>query len=261
MTSHPQHNAATADRVIDSLLIRDGHARAVDRHRSRFTRAVDEAFPGMETVRWAADGWQSAAVGTVWDDLLAAVPSTGSWFPLVEALRSADGARVELSVQVRPAPPLRAQTRLATTADRRRHPHFKGADPVVTAEDRHAAVTHGADDALYVNDAGHLLEAANGAVVGWFGSELHLATGDRVLESTTVGLLVAEAESGRPGVPFTQVRWCPEGVDTAAVDELWYLNALHGLTPVTHLNSSPLQVDEHRLTLWQHIAETWWRPV
>lgn len=251
MTSHPQDHASSADRVIDSLLIRDGHARALDRHRQRFQRAVETAFPNT-TPPPSADA--------VWDELLATVPREGSWFPLVEARRAED-ARVELSVEVRPAPPLRAHTRLSAVADRRRFPQLKGADPVITAEDRHAVVTHGADDALYVTEAGRLLEAANGAVVGWNGADLHVCTSERVLDSTTVGLLVGEAESGRPGVPFTRVVRCPEGIDTAVVQELWYLNALHGITPVTQLNGARMRVDDDRLILWQHIAETWWRPV
>lgn len=267
MTFHPQDHTAAADRVIDSLLIREGQARAVDRHRQRFHQAVETAFPGLILVRAVNGVLQQTTTDEVWEHLIGTVPGQGSWFPLMEARRAVDTAHaentehVELSVQVRPAPPLRAQTRLVTVADRRRHPRLKGADPVVTAEDRHAAVTQGVDDALYVNEAGHLLEAANGAVVGWNGAELHVSDGARVLDSTTVGLLVADVESGRPGVPFTRVRQCPEGIDTAAVQELWYLNALHGITPVTQLNTSRLQVDDDRLTLWQHLAESWWRPV
>lgn len=271
MTSHRLSVTAAADRVIDSLLVRDGRARAVDRHRTRFQRTLEEAFPDATIILTEQSHSQSddatsadlstTSLGLAWDRLLAEVPGQGSWFPLVEARRGTEDERVELGVELRPAPPLRQQTRLVTMRDRRRYPRWKGADPVITAEDRHTAVTHGADDALYLSNTGRITEAANGAVVGWYGHELLVVSGAEVLESTTLGLLVEEAESGRAGVPFTEVRRCPEGLDTAGVDELWYLNALHGITAVTQLNGSPMRVDEDRLTVWQHIAESWWRPV
>lgn len=247
------------ERVIDSLLIRDGHAICLDRHRERFARSIREAF--------GEQGLLASDCEAVWTDLSDRVPREGDWFPLIEAVWKASEnvddttGTVSISTELRPAPPLRANTALTTVADRRLYPQLKGADAEVTAEDRHYAVTHGGDDALYINREGRLLEAANGAVIGWNGYELVVPRAANVLESTTVATLIAEVESGRPGVPHVEVVYCAHGFEISDVEELWYLNALHGITPVHQLDGAPLWVNEDRLTVWQHITDHWWQPL
>ena len=117
-------------RVIDSLLVYDRSAVALDRHIERMTAAA------------AHLGYSAEDVAAKYLE----VPDDGAWFPLIEATTE------QLRVVMRPAPPLRTETRLVTVQDTRKFPTLKGADPGITAADRQHAIDHGADDAAYLVD-------------------------------------------------------------------------------------------------------------
>lgn len=95
--------------VADSWLVRDGRVRALDRHRERFLRACGEC--GGPPLRQLLDFWQ---------DMTAALPRTGEWFPRVE-LAAGSG---ELRLLLRSAPPLDSEVCLwaAGQPDRRTAP-------------------------------------------------------------------------------------------------------------------------------------------
>lgn len=246
----PPHEAGPSA-VIDSQLVRDGRAAHPHAHLERFAAALETAFGVRSPGR--------AAVEAFWREGIASIPATGSWFPLAQAYLVGDEVRLEFTV--RPAPPVRATTRLAIAADQRRFPLLKGADGERTAGDRGAARDLGDDDALYLDARGRVIEAANGAVVGWrrertddgVADVLVLPDTDRALPSTTVaamrGSLADAAVPARASVePFAP----------ADVDELWYVNALHGLTPVVGIDGAERDYDAARLADWRGLAERWW---
>ncbi|MGO1570847.1 MAG: aminotransferase class IV [Canibacter sp.] len=217
-------------RVIDSLLVRDHAAVALERHIERMTHAA------------AKLGYSAEEVTSKYLAVSKEVPDAGDWFPLIEATRD------QFEVVMRPAPVLRLETQLRTTADRRRFPHAKGADANVTAADRQFAIDHGDDDAAYLVD-GVLTECANGALLAWTGHGVTVSDSASVLQSTTL----AEFLSHYAG-PVTRG-------DIDPADELWYLNALHGLTPVTRLDGVQKHYDRERLALWRQRYESWRQPL
>ncbi|MEU6350082.1 hypothetical protein ABZ896_12215, partial [Streptomyces sp. NPDC047072] len=75
--------------VADSWLVRDGQVRALERHRERFLRACGEC-----------DGPPLRRLLEFWQDMTAALPRTGEWFPRVEL--GADAK--ELRLLIRQAP-------------------------------------------------------------------------------------------------------------------------------------------------------------
>lgn len=253
-------------RIIDSWLMRDGLVLRPDLHVDRTARAIERRFgvgPGVPT---RDDLALMIAEGN------AVVPEVGAWFPLLEIGVDPEQGIVVAMQTRRPAPALRCETRLAIARDRRRFPTFKGADADVTAADRGAAQDAGDDDAIYLDGDGRVLEAANGAVVAWRGDELLVPDArDRVLESTTVGAMLDHLRGWRAPDPWavpspesahiveaTRARWALFRPDE--VDELWYVNALHGITPVVALDGEERPWSAGRLAAWTETARSWWEP-
>lgn len=254
------------DRIIDSFRVLDGLAVRLDLHVWRTWRAVERAFGQGEGVPTWAD------LDAMYSRGLADVPTEGDWFPLLE-VRHEVGSGIHVTMDPRrPAPETRGYTRLAVARDRRRFPTFKGADAEVTAADRAAARDAGDDDAVYLDARGCVLEAANGAVVGWRGNTLCVPdASDRVLPSTMVAMMAAHLDGWRPPDPqlprslsaerivdSARVEWGPFRPDE--VDELWYVNALHGLTPVITFDGRDLPTEPTRLTAWLETSHNWWEP-
>ncbi|MGH3757430.1 aminotransferase class IV [Actinophytocola sp.] len=195
--------------VVDSWLVEDGAVRGLEHHFDRFHAA--------------ATGIAGVAAAVV-VDFLASVPSrlptTGSWFPRVEAWP--DG---RLALWVRPAPPRAATTRLWVPPgpDPRRVPGAKGPDLTALAALRERAVRAGADDAVLWAPDGAVLEAAHAALLWWRDGAL-CRPPSTTLPSVTVALLEEVARQSR--VPLRRERCA---VDELADRPVWTANALHGL--------------------------------
>ncbi|GAA3265579.1 hypothetical protein Sros01_68920 [Streptomyces roseochromogenus] len=202
--------AAGALAAADSWLVEEGRVRELPAHWRRFAAAVAEAG-GPEP-----GGFPEAVV--------AALPRTGCWFPRVELV----GGR--LQVRVRPAPARTDAVRLwAGGEDPRRAPRRKGPDLAALGALRAAAVAAGADDALLVSDDGVVLETATASLVWWEGDVLCVVDpGLPVLAGVTAAWVVRRA--GELGVAVRRRRARPAELDG---HEVWVVNALHGLRPVT----------------------------
>jgi branched-subunit amino acid aminotransferase/4-amino-4-deoxychorismate lyase len=214
--------------IIDSWLLNEGKVRAFDRHEARFARGCNQLMGGStnESVRHFL-----AAVR-------AALPRRGIWFPRLEA----DCSGHQLTLWLRPAPPLRTSTVLwvPSTPDPRQYPTLKGPDLAVLTKLSWQANEAGADDALLYLTDGTVLETARAALLWWRGSVLCLPEQQLpLLRSVTVELLVELAH--RQGIT---VRY--ERCHLAEIIELpvWTANALHGLLPVCRwikwLNQGPV---------------------
>ncbi|MFJ4202572.1 aminotransferase class IV [Streptomyces sviceus] len=211
--------------VADSWLVRDGRVRGLERHRERFLRACGEV-----------DGPPLRRLLEFWRDLTDALPRTGEWFPRVEL---ASGAQ-ELRLLLRQAPPLGAGVRVWATgqSDPRGVPRRKGPDLGALARVRERACGEGAEEAVLVAPSGIVLEAATASVLWWEDDTLCLPPPRLpVLPGVTVALVLERA--GREGVPVAHRERTVVGLDGR---EVWLVNALHGIRPVTGwIGGPPLQ--------------------
>ncbi|MGC9535373.1 aminotransferase class IV [Streptomyces sp. UG1] len=203
--------------VADSWLVRDGRVRGFDRHRERFVRACGEC--GGPPPRRLVEFWR---------DVTAVLPRTGEWFPRVElASKSAD-----LRLLLRHAPPLAAEIRVWATGqlDPRSAPRRKGPDLDALAEvRRRASGEGGAQEAVLVAPSGEVLEAATASVLWWEDDTLCLPPARLpVLAGVTVGLI--EERARRSGIPVDRRARTVAELDGR---EVWLVNALHGIRPVT----------------------------
>jgi branched-subunit amino acid aminotransferase/4-amino-4-deoxychorismate lyase len=214
VTAARQGVTADALLVADSWLLLDGRVRALDRHRARFAAAcVEEGVPAAE-------------VAAFWDGLVRELPDRGAWFPRAELRSGAPPALV-----LRPAPPRTTSVAVAVPPDPdpRAFPERKGPDLDVLMAWRHRYEPAGAGEVLLTTPDGLVAEAATSTLVWWEDDVLCWPAEDvRVLPSVTSSLVrdLAAADGVRCGRRRARL------ADLAG-REVWLLNALHGLRPVT----------------------------
>ncbi len=221
----PDQEAAGRLLVADSWLLREGRVRAYARHRERFSRSCVECG-GPDPRRLVA----------FWQDVTAALPRTGEWFPRVEL---APGS-LELRLLVRPAPPLGTEIRLwaAGQSDPRTLPRRKGPDLETLARVRRRAAGEGAEEAVLIAPSGTVLESATASVLWWENDTLCLPPpGLPVLPGVTAGLIQERAL--RSGIRVAHRERTVAELDGR---EVWLVNALHGIRPVTGWTGRPMRV-------------------
>ena len=155
-----------------------------------------------------------------------------------------------LLLDVRPAPPPRSSTALTYTQapDPRSHPEVKGPDFAAFGAYRSRYQVEGTDDAVIVDRLGAMLETTTGALVMWDGDTLCVPDGVW-LPSVTLHQVVSRAE--RLGIRVERCRITPE---LAAEHPLWFLNSLHGISPVSELHAG-----DNVITLPAHPCFDEWR--
>lgn len=203
--------------IADSWLVADGQVRGLDLHRRRFCGGCVEQ--GDVSPR---------ELNAFWQEAVRALPRRGRWFPRVE-LGSA--TRRELRLRIRPAPPQGAALRLWTWdgPDVRTAPRLKGPDFVRLAEVRRRAIAAGADEALLTTASGLVLETTTCSLVWWEESSLCLPSPAlAVLPGVTARLLQDIARKLR-----TPIRHRRRRVADLDGREVWLVNALHGIRPVS----------------------------
>lgn len=204
--------------VVDSWLVTNGRMRGFEAHERRFGTACGDRFGiGRSHIR---------------EFLLAAmarVPAEGRWFPRAE-LRVADGPP-GLHFRIRPAPPQGHSVRLwlPDGPDARTCPAVKGPDLEWLAAQRAAAVKAGAGEAVLLSADGRVLEGSTTSILWWRGDTLCAPPEDgRILPGTTRAELFEAADASGVPVAFENPR--PRDLDGL---EVWAVNALHGIRPVT----------------------------
>ncbi|MGW0870274.1 aminotransferase class IV [Streptomyces sp. NPDC002740] len=213
--------------VADSWLVREGRVRGYGRHRERFLRACAEC--GAER-----GGPGPRRLVAFWQDVTAALPRTGDWFPRVELVAGS----LELRLRLRHAPPLGTEVRLWSVGqpDRRTAPRRKGPDLDVLARVRGRAVDEGAQEGVLVGPSGVVLESATASVLWWEEDTLCLPPPRLpVLPGVTVGLVRERAV--RSGIAVAHRERTLAELDGR---EVWTVNALHGLRPVTGWIGEPM---------------------
>lgn len=243
--------------VVESWRVESGRVIAHAAHRARFEQSVLDLFGDSALAQPLL--WSGSPAGTnpveadwsrVWADVSESVPLADSWFPRLSARLHGD--RILIELKLRPAPEPRPLTKLATRLDERHWPTIKGPDFPHLSELRASAAAEGAADALLVDEHGAINEAAHGTVVGWLGETLVVPAANRRVPGTTLGVL--EKLLATAGVPRVDGELLADPLATSADrgwDELWYLNTLHGISPVSMLDGTRLGLDVARVRKWR----------
>lgn len=227
--------------VADSWLVAEGRVLALELHRARFFAAI------------APEQQAQLRLDAFWAACIAQLPRTGNWFPRVE-LRHGRGAHdragQRLAFRLRTAPPL-GTTLIALThhgRDPRQQPRVKGPDFAALASLRLEAQSRGADEAIIVDEAGHVVDGASTAIFWWRGQTLcappwSLARVDSVTAKTLVAIAAALG---------TEIRY--EAAQPRELDalEVWAVNALHGIRPITAWIDGPAMAGQSaRASAWR----------
>lgn len=232
--------------AADSWRVVDGGVRGLDAHRARFLARV---------ARFRDDGER------FFDEVVAALPRRGDWFPRVELRdRGAQGAEpadrapaaaglartaltgTALTLRLRPTPPTATEVAVATAPhDPRTEPLVKGPDLEALQRLRTAVQPLGAGEAIILSPGGLVVEGAYSALVWWRPDGALVQPGGALarIPSVTARILVEGAR--RAGVAIEQ-QDAPPGV--LAGCELWVLSALHGLRVATAWVAGPPLVIE-----------------
>lgn len=184
-------------------------------HLERTVAAAARTWPGVPD-------WAEKVVAATHE--MPAELAEGEWFPRLEVRTTG------VTVLLRPAPPRRPASRLWTLpgADPRTAPEVKGPDLAVLADARRTALGRGADDAVLLSSAGHVLEAAHGTLAWW--EEEVLTTPPAAGRLPSVTELRLRELAARRGVRTASAHRTPQEL---AGHELWLLSALHGISGVT----------------------------
>ena len=159
-----------------------------------------------------------------------------------------------LLLDVRSAPPPRPTTSLtyAPAPDPRTRPEVKGPDFAAFAAYRSRYQVAGTDDTVIVNRHGSMLETTTGALVMWDGDTLCVPDGVW-LPSVTLHQVVSRAE--RLGMRVERRRITPE---LAAEHPLWFLNSLHGISPVSELHVGGAVITPPAHPCFSEWRDWWW---
>lgn len=224
-------------RIVDSWLVDDGRVLAFDAHVRRFAAACG-GFCGIG--QHQIEDFMRAAASRV--------PARGRWFPRAEL--AVTGDTPSLAFRIRPAPPRGESVTLwvASAPDSRKHPDVKGPDLDWLAAQRRAAVAAGADEAVLVSPGGHVLEGSTTSILWWRGDALCAPPADgAILPGTTRAVLLDTAQTLGLRVVFEDAT--PAGLDRL---EVWTVNALHGIRPVTAWVNAPIRAGRAtRASRWQ----------
>ncbi|GAA1319141.1 aminotransferase class IV [Leucobacter albus] len=232
--------------VADSfrVRVRDGEAeaRGIWQHVARFSWSVMRATGGT-----------LPAVGNFIDTARDQIASFGAGNPRLE-LWSVPGGRHELRLSLRPLPELRRTIELRSVSPvPLEHPERKGMNI-----ERFAALNRAAGaEAVLTDPHGSAIEGTTTALLWWEGDALCSVAATARVASVTEALLLALAEG--LGVETRTGTASPREL---AGREVWAVNALHGLRPVTSVDGVPAPTpDGARLERFLRALDTTWEPV
>ncbi len=215
--------------VADSWLVEDGKIRSLERHFERFIAGCLAQGVIKSRDDLPFDAFFAAC--------LALIPSSGRWFPRLEYHF---GEEHPLFFRMREAP---EQTRelslwVLDAVDPRVNPTVKGPDLSLGMQLRRKAQLHGADEALLLDERGHLVEGALSAIVWWRDGRLFAPNHEtRWLWSVTRQEVLEIAEQ----TGFEVVETSALLGDLAGC-EFWALSSLQGIRRV-----SKLMLDDERI--------------
>lgn len=215
--------------VADSWRHSNGRTNGLHLHLARFSRVAGRLPEGYV-------------------DRLMSLLHEGELFPRIALSQG------QLLLDVRSAPSPRSSTALtyAQASDPRTRPEVKGPDFAAFGAYRSRYQVEGTDDAVIVDKDGSMLETTTGALVMWDGDALCVSDGVR-LPSVTLHQVVARAET--LGLPVVRRRLTPE---LAAAHPLWFLNSLHGISPVSELYVGDTVITPPAHPCFDEWHDWWW---
>jgi branched-subunit amino acid aminotransferase/4-amino-4-deoxychorismate lyase len=213
--------------VADSWLVREGRVRALDWHGQRFAGGC--AQTGCVA---------PSEVARFWAAVVSRLPADGDWFPRVELASVPQG---RLALRLRPAPRRTesVQVWVPPTPDPRQTPRRKGPDLGVLADLRQAAVAAGGNEALLRTPDGVVLEGATTNLLWWDGDVLYVPSPPELPVLAGVTTRLVQAYADERGI---DVRYVRSRLGSLAGREVWFVNALHGIRPVTAWIGADVQV-------------------
>ena len=254
--------------VADSfrVRVRDGVAevRGFSAHLDRFRDTVGRAL-GAESTSGAAPAAEEASAAEQLDAFLGAararIAEAGAGFPRLELWREPDG-HTSFSLAIRPLPPLRETIELRSAGViALAHPDRKG--PGIA---RLGALAQelGAEP-LLLSPAGTVREGATTSLVYWLDGDEdgNEATGRVIADTERVASvterLLRAAAAGTARRSITEGRATPAQLLGC---EVWAVNALHGIRPVTRLDGAELPAPHAaRLRWFREALDRSWEPV
>lgn len=257
--------------------------RGWDRHRARFSEAVKETVNRLtragtisadDTAQFSPERieqflTESAAAISGYGEgmprlelLLTSAESESSHGKAVPVKTAASGkaalAKLSLNCNLRPLPPLQntqaiVATRALTADEYRGDPHTKGPNITLFKE----LTEEAGGEVLLLTGEGDVLETTTAAVLWWSGETLCQVRNSRRVPSVTEQI-VAECV-GQLGYKTARATVTPAAL---AAHEVWVVNALHGIRPVTQLGGAvTVPVKEARLERIRQALETTWQPL
>lgn len=235
--------------VADSfrVSVREGRAgaRAFEQHLNRFARSVLDASGGaLRNI----DGFLRGA--------RARISEYGEGFPRLE-YRGGGGEGLHLELRELPklgdSIEMRSMRRDVLVPPLE-HPERKGPNIGVLRElNRHVRA-----EALLIDEAGSMIEGATTSVVWWRGAVLHTVASAARVPSVTESLVTSIAD--RMGVTHAAGSVSVEQLPEC---EVWALNALHGIRPVTRIDEHAVSgnIDLARLEAFRTALDEAWQPV
>lgn len=220
-TGFCENNLAAAD----SWLVEDGRVRALDRHFDRFERSLSAISPSHQPL-----------LLSFFDSVIAAIPSTGRWFPRIE-FHADEQAQHHLHLRLRPAPELQETVTLWTLdePDPRVNPMVKGPDLSLGQQLRRRANLHGAEEAVLLDSGGHILEGALSSLVWWRDGVLVAPPSSLPWLPSVTRELVFEI-AVQSGFEVGEEVAKPSQLNCL---EIWALSSLHGIRLVTAWDDLP----------------------
>ena len=216
--------------VADSFLVEDGKVRALDKHLARFTSGIAKVAP--EYLSQLPDFFTKS---------LTLIPREGRWWPRFE-LHQGAATGEQLYLRLRQAPEQLRDAVLWTLpeSDPRVNPAVKGPDLSLGMQLRRAAMMHGADEAVILDNEGFICEGALSSLVWWRGDVLCAPNHEtRWLSSTTRDIVFDLASQGGYETRVEKAK----PVDLIGL-EVWILGALQGIRPVTGWIELPGELGE-----------------
>ncbi len=213
VTSPPESEVELS--VADSWLVDEGRVRNLQAHFSRFGDWVQQITDVCDE-----------QLEPFFDAVREAIPNQGRWFPRIEFHGEATTPN-HLFLRLREAPEQLGPITLWTypETDPRHHPTVKGPDLSLCLQVRRAAQMHGADEAVFLDERGNLIEGALSSIVWWRGDVLCAPDHQtKWLPSITRQEVFAIAEQ-------MGIRTRTENVRPADLVELeiWALSSLQGI--------------------------------
>ena len=232
--------------IIDSWRHRFGTAFGLGQHAARFNAAC-ASMDFVSSTQQEREMWQRI-------EALLARPENCSreLFPRISLLEFPDRTR-HIGFEVRPAPAVRETTTLVYGAgeDHRQAPLLKGPDLALFAKMK-AGVE--ASDVIISGTDGACLETTTGALVLWKDDVLILSDRlDKQLPSVTLYQIFMRARELGKRIEFASI--FPEDL---AAGPVWFLNALHGISPVTRIQVGDTVIEPPRHSDESEWISWWW---